>query len=451
MKTRNSKSEAKSRFEWRPGNNGTWKVSLGGRGHRVRLFQKRSGGEFYRAIWLPDTNKEDVASLQTSNREEAYRLGSLLVSELLQISEREANPFQRSDSANFTPDIATQNTFNLSNGTTHTRRVVKLAELGSRYLRECAAFQNNQEKTKSVASLSIKLLIAVLGANRDVQTISPDDLVRYSAKRRAGGIVYIDNNGEKQVTSSVRQRCVHTDLGRLRTMLRWACTVFTKDGQRLITFNPVSGMRFQKEQNPVRPITSRSRYRTTRRTARLLSAAAATKLKRLQWIRLELALFIAYHTARRRGAIAGLRWDDFDLEGSRILWRSELDKKKVEWRTPMPRPFMWGIRFFQQRLGSSRGALFPCDNNTDVSVEADRLSKWLLEAETAAGLPKLKGGLWHPYRRRWASDRMHLPVKAVADAGGWKDVMTLMTCYQQTDEATLLEVMRGRAVTRIRV
>ena len=36
---------------------------------------------------------------------------------------------------------------------------------------------------------------------------------------------------------------------------------------------------------------------------------------------------------------------------------------------------------------------------------------------------------------------MHFPLKAVADAGGWKDVTTLVRCYQQTDERTLLAVM----------
>jgi hypothetical protein len=29
----------------------------------------------------------------------------------------------------------------------------------------------------------------------------------------------------------------------------------------------------------------------------------------------------------------------------------------------------------------------------------------------------------------------------VAAAGGWKDVTTLLTCYQQADEATMLKVM----------
>lgn len=71
----------------------------------------------------------------------------------------------------------------------------------------------------------------------------------------------------------------------------------------------------------------------------------------------------------------------------------------------------------------------------------EMLTQWRAKAEKSGELPKLDGGLWHPYRRMWASTRMHLPLKAVADAGGWKDTGTLMTCYQRTDESTLLAVM----------
>ena len=62
-------------------------------------------------------------------------------------------------------------------------------------------------------------------------------------------------------------------------------------------------------------------------------------------------------------------------------------------------------------------------------------------AERRAGLPKLKGGLWHPYRRMWATARGHLPLKDVAVAGGWTDTETLLTCYQHPDRAALLAVM----------
>jgi hypothetical protein len=43
-----------------------------------------------------------------------------------------------------------------------------------------------------------------------------------------------------------------------------------------------------------------------------------------------------------------------------------------------------------------------------------------------------------------------LPLKDVAAAGGWKDVTTLLTCYQHAHEATMLKVMESpvRLVSR---
>jgi hypothetical protein len=67
--------------------------------------------------------------------------------------------------------------------------------------------------------------------------------------------------------------------------------------------------------------------------------------------------------------------------------------------------------------------------------------KWLSVAEAKAELPKLDGSLWHAYRRKWASERKHLPLKDVASAGGWKDVNTLLEVYQHSDEGSVLAVM----------
>jgi len=57
------------------------------------------------------------------------------------------------------------------------------------------------------------------------------------------------------------------------------------------------------------------------------------------------------------------------------------------------------------------------------------------------GLPKLDGSLWHAYRRAWATRRNSLPTVDAAAAGGLTDVGTLLRCYQQPDDATMLAVM----------
>ncbi len=53
----------------------------------------------------------------------------------------------------------------------------------------------------------------------------------------------------------------------------------------------------------------------------------------------------------------------------------------------------------------------------------------------------MEGGLWHPWRRKWAAERKDMPLKDVAAAGGWRDPNTLLKCYQQSDEQTLTRVV----------
>jgi hypothetical protein len=53
----------------------------------------------------------------------------------------------------------------------------------------------------------------------------------------------------------------------------------------------------------------------------------------------------------------------------------------------------------------------------------------------------LKGDHRHAYRPKWATERKALPLPDVAEAGGWKDVTTLLTCYQRSTNDALLAVM----------
>lgn len=43
--------------------------------------------------------------------------------------------------------------------------------------------------------------------------------------------------------------------------------------------------------------------------------------------------------------------------------------------------------------------------------------------------------------RKWATERKAHAIKGGAAAGGWKDVETLLMCYQQPNDETLPEVM----------
>ena len=80
-------------------------------------------------------------------------------------------------------------------------------------------------------------------------------------------------------------------------------------------------------------------------------------------------------------------------------------------------------------------------------------AKDLLErAEALAGLPGLKGGDFHPFRRAWATARKHLPLVDVAAAGGWKDTETLLRHYMKPDSETLYAVMaEPRRVREVKV
>ena len=55
-------------------------------------------------------------------------------------------------------------------------------------------------------------------------------------------------------------------------------------------------------------------------------------------------------------------------------------------------------------------------------------------------MPKLDGGVCHPLRRKWRSERRHLPMKAVAMAGGWTDMTTMERCYDLPDDEDVLKV-----------
>lgn len=68
---------------------------------------------------------------------------------------------------------------------------------------------------------------------------------------------------------------------------------------------------------------------------------------------------------------------------------------------------------FREAIGGATGWLFPRAFAAEGHIPAEMLNEWLVIVETDARIPKLDGGLWHIWRRKWATERMHLPLKAI--------------------------------------
>jgi hypothetical protein len=102
-------------------------------------------------------------------------------------------------------------------------------------------------------------------------------------------------------------------------------------------------------------------------------------------------------------------------------------------------------RYLRQhpRLGSA--PLFPNLRQPDEPISKIGADHLLRRAEQQAKLPKFDRGLWHPYRRAWASERKHQPDVDTAKSGGWRDLTTMKTSYQQSDAATRLKVIENES------
>jgi len=412
-----------SKTEWHQ-ENGLWCRTIGNRGTKVRLFERTKGGVYYRALWIPGRGI-DRRSLETRDRREAERLGRELLGALLRHEELE------------------------------TAGVLPLADLWERYSTECIAFLDNDARTRKEAAAHADVLVGFFGIDCNVCRLTEQDQLAFTQKRLVGGIARADGS----LTGTVRTRSVEVELQLLHTMLRWATTVRSHGGRRLLEHNPLAGVKRPREKNPKRPVATWERYQQTLAKVRELANASFTlrdgltpeqmkatehrrETSRRKWLKLELALILAEATGRRLGSIRQLQWSDVDFKANTIRWRAETDKKGREWIVPAPAQLMADLRSFRLRLGGAFGGLmFPTYSDSSKPMTRDSFGHWLREAEELADLPKLDGSLWHAYRRAWATARKSLPVKDVAHAGGWSDTSTLISCYQQADDETLLEVM----------
>jgi len=370
-----------------------WTKSIGERGFRVRLYQPRPGGNIMRAIWID--GKEDRKSLGHRDREqatlEAYELLHGMVANL---------------------DALEDESLTLG----------MLAELYLASPRHAAKKPRSQRSDKG----RINRVVAFLGPTRDVRSLSESDVIRYSMARRQGSP---DLQGIPE-GQTVRERTIECDLLALDRALNWGTRERNESGRRLLKENPWYGVKFPKEKNPRRPVMSHTTFHALLKVADRVHPL------------LTLALVVAEGTGRRISAWRNLRWDDIDFQEHTIRWRAEHDKSGYEEIVPMSEAVeeaLRGARKLQGAIGSA--PVFPAPRNPARAVDRHVLDKWLRQAYDEAGLEHQPGGLWHPLRRKWATERKGYPVKDVAAAGGWKTERVLLTSYQQSDAATIKMVV----------
>jgi integrase len=402
------------RSEWRRTKSGAWTCSLGERGTRVRLFQKRKNGVYFRGVWRAKVGAakgyEDQAALATKDQAEAMRLGRLLLAELL-----------RGEVAATKPAPLT------------------LGRLWQRYSTECAEYLDNKARSQKGAEASARVLLGHFGESFVAEDFERDHQRAFERARMAGGIV--TTSGDE--TRPTRARSAESDVALLHMMLSWATTVRAPGGGYLLNRNPLRRVKRVREKNKKQPAATWERYEATTAAMGQLGAeavAAEDDDARIRWARMEFALFLAESTGHRLGSIRQLRWEDFRYEAGVVHWRAEADKKGYRWDVRMSATFFERVKAFQRELGAVGGYVFAAPKAREGIMDRHLFDKWLSVAEKKAGLPKLDGGLWHAYRRKWAIERKHLPARDVAAAGGWKDVSTLLEVYQQADDESILAV-----------
>src|SRR6266571_3995306 len=140
---------------WHRSKSGCWSLSLGVRGMKVRVEQRKPGSTFQRVYRVPGV-RTTYASLGTTDREEARRLAIQFIREL-----------EKGKQINLAEPLT-------------------LERMWDRYQQEAPSYRGNLERTRKQKQTDARLLIAGLGATKRVDHLTKNDVERYVAMRRTG-------------------------------------------------------------------------------------------------------------------------------------------------------------------------------------------------------------------------------------------------------------------------
>lgn len=424
-----------------------WSKLIEESGVQVRLFER--GGKIYRDVALGRTvsesgkarTKHDVRSMGHSDRKLAEKQARSLAKEIA-----------RGRLNGHVPDGR------LTLGQLFTAyRLHRLPTLSKPRQRE--------------AQTRMAMFLDAWGAGLPVQDVDQTRVMAYSAARRALRVVApglrITEDGARRrgyrKPQPVRDGALDGEFRFLNSVLNWACG-FKSQGRPLLQTNPLPirgkdrrALGWPVEKNPRRPVAAHDRYTATQKHTdtidpdgrlRAILALARFTARRESAICALYASDLLFSPERIRAALADAGRNEADgehMQHGAIRWRDVEDKQGLLFITPIGAEARAELDRYQRRAARVGDVpLFPAPGRKpkrdakpnekrapEKPISRDTAAKWLVRAEQLAGMPKLRGGVFHPYRRLWAIERRHLPSLDVAAAGGWSDDQALRLIYQR--------------------
>lgn len=379
-----------------------WAIGVGGYGYRVTACERGGSGVLYLRWWDKSKNNWAWRSLGHRDRELAERQAKDLAGVLLATNEAECRG-----------DLTVGDLF---------------ARFEDAVIRHAESRQANEDRRR------LAIWAAFLGAGRQLASLDRPLLDRFVRLRRTGQLVVPG----VALKAAPTERTIGADLEWLRRCCNWALTAQRANGKPLLNHHPLTRYPIPSNPNPRRPVATYDRYLAVRATANQIDkqhlfGAFLDLVEGLGW---------------RVSAICSLRASDVDLRASearpfgRVRRRAEFDKMGVEQWVPLAPAVRAAIlSALDSNPVIGEAPLFPAPKRAGKAWTRHHAKDLLERAEKAAGLEPLDGSDFHAYRRAWATARKHLPLKDVAEAGGWRSTDTLLRCYTQADEATMLAVI----------
>lgn len=422
-----------------------WSFSAGEYPHTVRVFEREPGGMLYAQAWDPTVGYSPRISLRHRDQEQAITYAETEAAKLRDGSVALAPA----------PNVI----------------YVTMQYFIHQTPKKALAVQKEDERR-------IGMWRRVLGPHTQIRHVGRPQWESFIALRGSGAIDCHGAPVAEGKRTPVSERTVDADLVFMVSVFNWA-TSWNVNGRPLLERNPWGGTaagvkRALERPKPLeqkQPVASFDRFLTVRAAAERVMMVVRKKEPGAQLVTVGTAQYkhgegpvrqwmkpsylpelmdLVEDTGRRITAICRLWYSDFIREGGKVTkvrWRSIKGSKPTI--VPIGERARAAIeRVLAQRPGIGDRPAFPSPRNPDKAITRFLARDWLERAEDLAEVEHVDGGDFHPYRRKWATERKHHPDADVMEGGGWTDPRSLKRSYQKADSETVLAVINEQRKLR---